>query len=71
MLILKSSFYGHYLLMLFLGFVKEVQRFGASISLYVSTIATFLWLVVLLMTSFLFTKICSKVNSMPSYQMAL
>jgi hypothetical protein len=71
MLILKSLFYGHYLLMLFLGFVKEVQRFGALISLDVPAIATFLWLVVLLMTSFLFAKICSKVSSMPSYRMAL
>jgi hypothetical protein len=46
--------------MLFLGFVREVQRFDASISLDVPQIATFLWLVVLLMTSFLLTKNCFK-----------
>jgi len=67
MLILKKSFYGHYILMLFLGFVREVQRFDALLSLDVPQIATFLWLVVLLMTLFLLTK----VSSMPSYQVAL
>jgi hypothetical protein len=56
MLIFKSLVYNHYLLALFLGFVKEFQEIIAYILLNVQLITIILYLILLLMVSFPLTK---------------